>query len=155
MSRPRYSTIAPEFGDPKLMGMKMISRSIAVAGLTLGLAIAASGIGPAAWAQDEMQGVDLLHPGAQFMPRMPSGLTPAGPLEPPGSAHGGPLEPAFASSDGPLGPSFDRPVRMAPGTQQIHPPTRAPNFFDACTGAFVGANNQIGSDRTFCGFGRR
>jgi hypothetical protein len=124
--------------------MKMVSRSIAVAGLTLGLAIAASGIGPAAWAQDEMHGVDLLHPGAQFAPRMPSGLTPAGPLEAPAAASGGAL-----------GFDVQPTVRMAPGTQQIHPPTRAPNFFNACTGAFTGANQQIGSDKTFCGFGRR
>ena len=124
--------------------MKMVSRSIAVAGLTLGLAIAASGIGPAAWAQDEMHGVDLLHPGAQFAPRMPSGLTPAGPLDAPEAANAGPM-----SRD------EEPTIREAPGTQQIHPPTRAPNFFNACTGANVSPNQQIGSDKTFCGFGKR
>jgi hypothetical protein len=112
--------------------------------MAFGLAIAALSVAPTAWAQDEMHGVDLLHPGAQFAPQMPSGLSPAGPLDAPAAANNG----AMGRGEEPM-------IREAPGTQQIHPPTRAPNFSDACSGANVSPNQQIGSDKTFCGFGKR
>jgi hypothetical protein len=124
--------------------MRIRSKSIASAGVALGLAVAALSVAPAAWAQDDMHGVDMLHPGAQFAPRMPSGLSPAGPLDAPA-----------ASGSGAMGGSEEPALRQAPGTPQIHPPTRAPNFSDACSGANVSPTQQIGSDKTFCGFGKR
>jgi hypothetical protein len=112
--------------------------------LTLGLAIAALGGGTAALAQDEMHGVDMLHPGAQFAPRMPSGLTP----------YGGSQTPPAASSSGALAPSATvNSPGTPPGTSDIHHnPSRD---FGSCSGAPSLPNQQIGSDKTFCGFGKR
>jgi hypothetical protein len=124
--------------------MKAISKTMAATYLTLGLAVAALGGGPAALAQDEMHGVDMLHPGAQFAPSMPSGLTPyGGPQTPPAAASGGALAPsATVTSPG-----------TPPGTSDIH---RNPSHdFGSCTGAPASQGQQIGSDQTFCGFGKR
>jgi hypothetical protein len=123
----------------------MVSKFFAVAGLTFGLAISALSVAPSAWAAgDEMHGVDLLNPGAQFAPQIPLGLTPSGSLSAPASSRGGALS------------SFREPtLRQNPETPNIHPTSTTPTFFNDCTGASVLPSQQIGSDQTFCGFGQR
>jgi len=125
--------------------MKPTSKTMMAATcLTLGLAVAALGGGPAALAQDDMHGVDMLHPGAQFAPTMPPGLTPyGGSMTPPAASSGGALAPGGAvTSPG-----------TPPGTSSIH--TNPSREFGSCTGAPASQGQQIGSDKTFCGFGKR
>jgi hypothetical protein len=124
--------------------MNMVSKSTAVAGLTFGLAIAALGVGPSAWAQDDMHGVDMLHPGAQFSPQMPSGLSPSG----------GPMTPPAASSSGALAPAGTVYSPGTPaGTSNIH--NNPSHAYGNCSGAPATSNQQIGSDKTFCGPSKR
>lgn len=123
--------------------------------LTLGLAIAALGGGPAARAQDEMHGVDMLHPGAQFAPQMPSGLTPSGPLSAPAASSSGALPPSTTGTPALLEehvPRQNATDRMIPGTPSIH--TQEGRELNGCSGARTLPNQQIGSDKTFCGFGK-
>ena len=123
----------------------MVSKFFAVAGLTFGLALAALGTGPSARAaENEMHGVDLLNPGAQFAPQVPMSLSPTGSMMAPASSHDGALS------------TFREPLlRQNPETPNLHPTSRTPNFFNDCTGAPTLPNQQIGSDETFCGFGER
>jgi hypothetical protein len=134
--------------------MKPITKTVAATCLTLGLAIAALGGGTAARAQDEMHGVDLLHPGAQFAPSMPSGLTPyGGAMTPPAASSGGALSPGATTSSGSLehSPRVIDPQRLVPGTPSIH---LAPSY-NSCTGKTVSPGQQIGSDKTYCGYGKQ
>jgi len=126
--------------------MKTLSKSMAVTCLTLGLAIAALGGGPAALAQDEMHGVDLLHPGSEFAPQMLGGLTPAGPL----AGRSTSSTPRLQTEHQPRELVTDH---MIPGVPSIH--TQAGRELNGCTGMAVSPRNQIGSDQTFCGFGSR
>lgn len=124
--------------------MEPIGKRLAVRSWALGLAIATLLAGPAAFAQDEMHGVDMLHPGAQFAPQMPSGLTP----------YGGSMTPPAASSGGSLPPggTVNAPG-TPPGFNDIHNnPSRG---YGDCSGAAVSPSQQIGSDKTFCGPGKR
>jgi hypothetical protein len=123
----------------------MVSKMIAVAGLTFGLAVAALGVGSSAWAQDDMHGVDMLHPGAQFSSQLPSGLSPTG----------GSLSMPASSSSGALSSFREPTLRQNPETPNLHPTSTTPNFFNACTGASALPSQQIGPDQTFCGFGKR
>lgn len=119
-------------------------KSIAATGLTLGLVTVVLGLGQAASAQDDMHGVDMLHPGAQFAPQMPSGLSPSGgPMTPPAASSGGAQAPANSvTSPG-----------TPPGFSDIHNnPSRS---YGSCSGASVTPNQQIGSDKTFCGYSKR
>jgi len=152
MSRVELPTIAWGPLHPKFRAMKPISKTMAATYLTLGLAIAALGDGPAALAQDDMHGVDMLHPGAQFAPQMPSGLSPSGSLTPPAASSGGALSPGAATSSGSLehSPRVIDPQRLVPGTPSIH---RAPSF-NSCSGGTVLPGHQIGSDKTYCGYGK-
>ncbi|QEX21741.1 hypothetical protein FRZ61_16700 [Hypericibacter adhaerens] len=124
--------------------MKPARKRLAVRFWALGLAIATLLAGPAAFAYDDMHGVDLLRPGAQFQPQMPSGLTP----------YGGPTTPPPASSGGGLPPGGDvTSPGTPPGFNDIHNnPSRG---YGDCSGAAVSSSQQIGSDKTFCGAGKR
>src|SRR5512147_2845982 len=124
--------------------MKPMLKSIAMTCLTLGLATAVLGVGQVARAQDDMHGVDMLHPGAQFAPQMPSGLSPSG----------GPMTPPAASSGGAQAPSNSvNPPGTPPGFSDIHNnPMRS---YGSCDGSSVSPNQQIGSDKTFCGYGKK
>lgn len=119
-------------------------KSIAVTCLTLGLMTAVLGLGQTASAQDDMHGVDMLHPGAQFAPQMPSGLSPmGGPMTPPAASSGG----AQAPANSVYSPG------TPPGTSDIHNnPSRS---YGSCSGASAMPNQQIGSDKTFCGYGKK
>ncbi|MGH6644268.1 MAG: hypothetical protein ACRED3_16395, partial [Bradyrhizobium sp.] len=126
---------------------KMFSKLFAAAGLSFGLAIAALSVAPSAWAAgagNDMHGVDLLNPGAQFSPQIPMGLSPSGSMTAPASSRGGALS------------TFREPLlRQNPETPNLHPTSRTPNFFNDCTGAPTLPSQQIGSDETFCGLGGR
>ena len=123
----------------------MVTKLFAVAGLALGLATAALSVTPSAWAaENEMHGVDLLNPGAQFSPQVPLGLSPSGSMTAPAS-----------SRDGALSDFCEPLLRQNPETPNLHPTSRTPNFFNDCTGAPVSPNQQIGSDETFCGLGEQ
>jgi hypothetical protein len=126
--------------------MKTLSKSMAVTCLTLGLAVAALGAVTAAQAQDEMHGVDLLHPGAEFAPQMPGGLTPAGPL----AGRDVSSTPRLLEEHQ---PRLLETHRLIPGVPSIH--TQEGRELNGCTGAPALPNQQIGSDQTFCGFGSR
>ena len=129
---------------PKCKVMKPMLKSVAVTCLTLGLATGALGFGQATRAQDDMHGVDMLHPGAQFAPRMPSGLSPSG----------GPMTPPAASSGGAQAPANSVYSPGAPpGTSDIH--NNPSRDFGSCSGATASPRQQIGSEKTFCGYGKR
>ena len=124
--------------------MRAVPKSIAITCLMLGLATAGLGLGQAARAQDDMHGVDMLHPGAQFAPRMPSGLSPSG----------GPMTPPAASSGGAQAPANSvYSPGTPPGTSNIH--NNPFRNYGSCSGASVSPSQQIGSDKTFCGYGKR
>ena len=124
--------------------MKPKLKSIAVTCLTLGLATAVLGLGQVASAQDDMHGVDMLHPGAQFAPQMPSGLSPSGgPMTPPAASSGGAQAPANSVYSPGTPPEF----------RDIH--NNPMNSYGSCNGSSVSGGQQIGSDKTFCGYGKK